>query len=359
VAGFGDFSGNAGETDMLMRNNANGEFYVYDINNNQITGSYNLGNVGLSWTVAGFGDFSGNAGEIDMLMRNTGGNGEFYLFDINNNQIAGSHDLGDVGLSWNVAGFGGFSGNSGETDMLMRNTGGNGEFYLFDINNNQITGSHDLGDVGLSWNVAGLGNFSGNLGETDMLMRNSANGEFYLFDISNNHITGSHDLGDVGLSWTVAGFGDFSGNAGETDMLMRNTGGNGEFYLFDINNNQITGSHDLGDVGLSWTVAGFGDFSGNAGETDMLMRNTGGNGEFYLFDINNNQIAGSHDLGGVGLAWSISGITSDPPSAASTSQLMQAVASFGASGGANTTPSSVIGSSDPSQQSLLTLPQHG
>jgi hypothetical protein len=195
--------------------------------------------------------------------------------------------------------------------MLMRDSN-NGQFELYDISNNQFTGFHNMGNVGLEWSVVGFGNFSGNANETDMLMRNSNNGEFELYDMSGNQFTGFHDMGNVNTSWVVVGYGDFSGNANETDMLMRN-GNNGEFELFDISHNQFTGSHDMGNVGLEWSVVGFGNFSGNANETDMLMRNSN-NGEFELYDISGNQFTGFHDLGNVGVAWSVNGIAVDPPS---------------------------------------------
>ena len=79
-------------------------------------------------------------------------------------------------------------------------------------------------------------------------------------------------MGQVGLEWSVAGFGDFSTRPNETDMLMRNNN-TGAFELYDISNNTITSAAPMGQVGLEWSVAGFGDFSGNANETDMLMRN--------------------------------------------------------------------------------------
>jgi hypothetical protein len=71
VSGFGDFSSNPGETDMLMRDSNNGVFVVYDIKDNAITKATDMGQVGSEWTVAGFGDFSGRSGETDMLMRNS------------------------------------------------------------------------------------------------------------------------------------------------------------------------------------------------------------------------------------------------------------------------------------------------
>ena len=43
-----------------------------------------------------------------------------------------------------------------------------------------------------------------------MLMRNSNNGKFEIYDIANNAITSAASMGQVGLEWPVAGFGDFS-----------------------------------------------------------------------------------------------------------------------------------------------------
>ena len=95
-------------------------------------------------------------------------------------------------------------------------------------------------------------------------------------------------MGQVGLEWSIAGFGDFSTRANETDMLMRNSN-TGAFEVYDIVNNTITSCAPMGQVGLEWTIAGFGDFSGNANETDMLMRNSN-TGVFELYDITNNTI---------------------------------------------------------------------
>ncbi len=75
-----------------------------------------------------------------------------------------------------------------------------------------------------------------------MLMRNSNTGAFEVYDIVNNTITSFAPMGQVGLEWTIAGFGDFSGNANETDMLMRNSN-TGVFELYDISNNNVTSAH--------------------------------------------------------------------------------------------------------------------
>ena len=100
-----------------------------------------------------------------------------------------------------------------------------------------------------------------------------------------------------------------------------------------------------------WSPSGFGDFSGNANEADMLMRNSN-TGVFELYDISNNTIAGTVPMGQVGLEWSISGVSASPASAppsaqlsgpavdpataapsSATAQLTQAMASFAPSAG--------------------------
>jgi len=80
----------------------------------------------------------------------------------------------------------------------------------------------------------------------------------------------------VGPEWQVAGLGDFN-CADTSDMILRD-GNTGAFEVYDISNNTITSAaslavtYPIGTVALQWAVAGFGDFSGNADETDMLMR---------------------------------------------------------------------------------------
>jgi hypothetical protein len=203
-----------------------------------------------------------------------------------------------------------------------------------------------MGQVGLEWQIAGFGDFSGRAGETDMLMRDSNNGDFEVYDIRNNTIASSGPMGQAGMEWQVAGFGDFSGAAGETDMLMRNSN-TGAFEVYDIRNNAITSSGPMGQVGLEWTIAGFGDFSGNPNETDMLMRNST-TGVFELYDISNNTIGLTTPMGQVGLEWSIVGVTGGAPAglpgteistpaiepATSLTQLTQAMAAFAPGGGA-------------------------
>jgi hypothetical protein len=165
------------------------------------------------------------------------------------------------------------------------------------------------------------------------------------------------DSCQVGLEWTVAGFGGFSGKANETDMLMRDSN-NGAFEVYDISNNALMSAAAIGAVGLEWTVAGFGDFSGNGNESDMLMRNSN-TGAFEVYDISHNAITSAASMGQVGLLWQVGGIAADPPPAspaASTSLFVQAMASFGARATVTSAPGAVLGGVDTPQHTLLTIP---
>ena len=137
-----------------------------------------------------------------------------------------------------------------------------------------------------------------------------------------------------------------------------NTGG---LEVYDINNNQLTGSAFIGTVGLDWQFAGIAAANG-AGTSDLVLRNVN-TGAFEVYDIASNQITGAASLGSVGLDWQLGGFAASSPtgsmgSSGSTSQLVQAMAGFGGGGGAAESLNTVPLSADTSQQTLLTTSQH-
>src|SRR5262245_7477675 len=190
-----------------------------------------------------------------------------------------------------------------------------------------------------------------------MIMRNTSTGALKVYDINNNQITGSVSMGAVGLDWQPSGFGNFSGNPGETDMILRNAK-TGALELYDIANNQITGAFSLGTVGLEWTFAGVAPVH-SAGASDLVLRNVN-TGAFEVYDIAGNTLVGAASLGAAGLDWQLGGFAVDPPTGAmgssdgSTAQLVQAMAGFGG-GAADTSNTAPIGA-DTSQQTFLTTP---
>src|SRR5215831_9416632 len=243
----------------------------------------------------------------DMILRR-GSDGFYEIYDIGNNAILAGYLVGQVGTTWQFAGLGGFFG-SDTTDMLLRNstTGG---FEVYDISNNNITNAAFLGNVGMDWRVMGFGNFSSMPGETDMILRNSNTGGVEVYDIRNNQITGAAFMGAVGLNWQFSGVGNFSSVPGESDLLLRNVN-TGGLLLYDIVNNQITGAFFLGNVGLDWQFAGVAPVSA-PGASDLVLRNFN-TGAFQVYNIAGNTLVGSAGLGAPGPDWQLGGFAASTP----------------------------------------------
>ena len=198
---------------------------------------------------------------------------------------------------------------SNETDMLMRN-GNTEQFEIYDLANNTdpLGGVHGPGRSGMDGRRLRRFQFGAEQQIRHVDAQYPHGGQFEIYDISNNQLTSAAPMGQVGLEWSVAGFGDFSSNPGESDMLMRNNN-TGAFEIYDIANNQLTSAAPMGQVGLEWQVAGFGPING-AGTSDMLMRNRN-TGAFEVYDIGNNQLTTAASMGQVGLEWGVGGIAAD------------------------------------------------
>ena len=97
------------------------------------------------------------------------------------------------------------------------------------------------------------------------------------------------------------------------------------------------------------------------GASDLVLRNVN-TGQFEVYDIANNQITGAARLGTVGLDWQLGGFAVDPPTASmgdssQVAQLVQSMAGFGGGSGADDGLNTAALDADASQQSLLTMSQ--
>ena len=59
--------------------------------------------------------------------------------------------------------------------------------------------------MGLDWQFAGVASVHG-VGASDLVLRNVNAGFFEVYDIANNQLTGTATLGRVGLDWQLGGF---------------------------------------------------------------------------------------------------------------------------------------------------------
>src|SRR6185437_10959050 len=72
----------------------------------------------------------------------------------------------------------------------------------------------------------------------DLIMRDGDNGDYEIYDIGDNSILGAAELGQIGLQWQVAGVGGFNGSD-TSDMILREDSGTlaGSFEVYDVSNN--------------------------------------------------------------------------------------------------------------------------
>jgi hypothetical protein len=136
----------------------------------------------------------------------------------------------------------------------------------------------------------------------------------------------------VGLEWQFSGIGNFSSNPGESDLLLRNSN-TGALRLYDIVNNTITPIQDpLTTIDLQWQFAGVAPIL-SATSSDLVLRNVN-TGAFQVYNIGSNRLLGPAITLNVPVNtdWQLGGFAVDPPTGppnplASTSQLVPASAS--------------------------------
>ena len=230
IAAFGDFNGD-GKTDVLWRNSSTGENYIYFMDRFIIlpTEGYIRSIPDQNWQVAGTGDFN-NDGRTDILWRNSA-TGENYLYFMNGLQIASEGYVRTVAdMNWQVAGVGDLDGDF-KADVLWRNSV-TGENYVYPMDGLSIKGTEGyLRTVAGPWTVAGLGDFNKD-DKMDIVWRNTTTGENYVYPMDGTTILPTEGylptVPDTG--WSIVGLSDFDGSTdgegrGVSDILWRHTSG--------------------------------------------------------------------------------------------------------------------------------------
>src|SRR6266850_2223226 len=136
-----DFDGD-GRADILWRNLSTGENYFYPMNGTAILAGegYVRTVSNMSWQIAGTGDFDGD-GQADILWRNQA-TGENYIFLMNGTTLSSEGYIRAVpDLNWKVVGIGDFDGD-GRSDILWRNKA-TGENYIYPMQGLTIKPSED------------------------------------------------------------------------------------------------------------------------------------------------------------------------------------------------------------------------
>src|SRR6266850_1521634 len=135
-----DFDGD-GRADILWRNQATGENYIYFMDGKVVIAEGYIRTVSdLNWKIVGVGDLDGN-GRSDILWRNSS-TGENYAYLMNGTTFSSEGYIRAVpDLNWKVVGIGDFDGD-GRSDILWRNSS-TGENYIYPMQGLTIKPSED------------------------------------------------------------------------------------------------------------------------------------------------------------------------------------------------------------------------
>jgi uncharacterized protein len=219
------------------------------------------------WDVRATGDFNYD-GLSDVVLKNQV-TGQFYVWSFTDQALTGGFSLGFIGTNWDVLNTADFN-RDGNSDILWRNAD-DGHHYVWTFDQTgQQTGGASLGVLGTNWTGAGVGDFDGD-GDSDVLLRNSDNGQLYLYFMENGQLSGSQAVNTFGTDWVVGGIGDFNGDA-ISDVVLKNIV-TGQFYGLGFDTNSAYTGNNLGIIGTDLNVSAVGDYN-NDGIDDLLLRST-------------------------------------------------------------------------------------
>ncbi len=205
VAGVGDFDGD-GKSDILWRNASTGENYIYPMDGLAIRAEEgSIRSVSdQDWQVAGVGDFNGDR-KTDVLWRNFA-TGQNYIYPMNGLEILPSEGYirTVADLNWRVTGTGDFNGDL-RADILWRNVV-TGENYLYPMDGLAVLGTEGYVRTVLeqAWTVQATGDYDGD-GKADIFWRNASSGENYLYFMDGTAIKPSEGyVRAMEVRWLVA-----------------------------------------------------------------------------------------------------------------------------------------------------------
>lgn len=137
-----------------------------------------------------------------------------------------------------------------------------------------------------------------------LLWRETSNGAVAAWPMQGLESSGLRDISFAPLEWSMAGTGDFTGDA-NPDILWRQTL-TGEVGIWAMNELTNTGYQAVGVAPISWKITGVGDFTGDA-KPDILWREST-TGEIGIWGMNGLTNTGYQAIGIVSPLWQIAAV---------------------------------------------------
>ena len=297
-----DMNGN-GQADILWRDSATGQNWLYLMNGASIGSSVGINTVSTDWEIVGNGDYDGDT-NADILWRNSS-TGQNWMYLMDGATIASSVGVNTISdLNWRVAGNGDYNGD-GNADILWRHSV-TGQTWMYLMNGATIASSAGVNTVSTDWQVAGSGDFNSD-GNDDILWRHETTHQVVMYFMAGvSFVAAAVDLWDgtrPDSTWDVIGNGDFDAD-GMNDLLWHSSV-TGQVAVYLMNGAVITSKHVVNTVSdLDWQIADNGDYDGD-GKSDILWRNSV-TGQNWMYLMNGASVASSIGVNTVGnLSWQI------------------------------------------------------
>ena len=294
VAGVADFGGSP-TGDVMWTRASTGTLALWNIENGALAGAtISNGSIGGEWRAAGVGDFDNN-GDSDIVWGRADGRAAIWQMD-GANVVAAAIPPGQMGSEWSLDGVGDLNGD-GKDDLVWTN--GNGQAVVWTMDGLAISAVElSNGAMGSGWEMIATGDFTGN-GRDDLLWRNTAGGDLFVWSMNGATLEALNDAsfngapGNLGGTWNVGGVADFSGDGNE-DIVWVNAADN-DVQIWEMNDAGDVAriSFPAGSLGTEWHFGGVAELTGDS-TPDILWNNDAG--QIAIFGLRVNATSGMESV---------------------------------------------------------------
>jgi hypothetical protein len=236
-----------GSSDIVWRNPASGEFYVWYLENGIPIASAQLSEVlGANSSIVGIGDLDADGKEDDLVEYDSAqGKPVFKYGEYTNGELStvdGPNAMPAVGGTWEVQGVGDFDGDRFQDDLFWFDPVSQSSSIWYTQNGQVVGGDvvEETQSLGENWSVDAVGNFDDDGLQDDLVWRNSLTGETYIWFMEGTNPTGSAELLTVDPSWMLGGASDFDGDFKPDDLIWRNMN-SGQTAVWFMEGTQLVG----------------------------------------------------------------------------------------------------------------------
>lgn len=201
-----------------------------------------------------------------VFFRPSGDRALFYARTLDGRNL-GSTTVGRLGVEFQVVGLGDFTGDLGDDALLLRTT--DRRLFVNAVRGTRTVGFVQVGLLGADFDVIGTGDLNDD-GHTDILLRRRSDALVTSFLMNRTTITGSRQIGRLPADRTLVGVADADLD-GLADLIMQTNATRALAYLKMPPSGTPSQFVGLYTPPAGHSVRGFGDFNADL-ELDVLLQ---------------------------------------------------------------------------------------